>query len=550
VAIGAGLVAVALVATACGDDDDSGASGATTATTAASAASGSDTTGGSPAPTSGGSAATESSAPPSTGTPKAGGTLTIGAYGEMYGLDPVKADPGTLGGSQALAVYDSLMRTDSSGVIKPYLAQSFDPSPDFTTWTLKLRPNVTFTDGTALDADAVVFNINRHLDPANASRARSNISIIKSVQTVDPQTVSFTLASANSAFPALFVDQPGWIASPTAIQKSGADYNSHPVGAGPFMFQSWEPNKELVLVKNPNYWQAGLPYLDSVVFRPIPDPTTRLASARSGDVDLGISIEAPELADAEAAGLSVTKFEGTGGASIYLNVNAIPNIQERQAITMAIDKTALNKISSRGLLKNAAGPFPASSPWYDAATASKWLDLDLDQAKSLMAQAKAADPNLKTSFKLSLSNNPIRVSVAQAIQQMLTQIGITVDIEPLDVSTVTAKYLKQDFEIALGTTLPFTDPVPSFQQVFQTKGQKNYTAYTNPQVDADFVKAASTSDMATRKQVYNEISAQLASDTPVIFYANGITGLYYGKDVHLDDYNGEYKWYSAAMWIG
>ncbi|MDT5025449.1 MAG: peptide/nickel transport system substrate-binding protein [Micromonosporaceae bacterium] len=483
-------------------------------------------------------------------TPKRGGTLTVGTYGEMYGLDPVKADQGLLGGSQALAVYDSLMRLDDKGVPRPYLAESLTPNTDLTVWTMKLRSGVNFSDGTPLNADAVVFNVKRHLDPANASRARANLNVVNTVVATDPLTVTFTLKTPFASFGSLFCDQPGWIASPTAVQKWGKDYNTHPVGAGPFVFESWTPDAQLVLNRNPNYWQKDLPYLDKLVFRPIPDGVTRLASLKSGDIQVGPSIDAPEFKQAKAdSNLSQNMIVSNGGQGIIINVAKVTDVRIRQAMMLAMDKNAINTVVFDGAMPFAHGPFSPDKTWANPNDGGIWPDFNLAEAKKLMEQVKTDTGQSTFTYSLMCSNNPARTKLAQLIQDMYKQIGITININMVDVTKVVSLLTSHDFDLGCHTVNAFDDPVPLLQQQFQTGQPRNYSSYSNPKVDAAFKAAEATTDLTAQKAQYKIVNQQLGTDLPYLFYANSLQGTIFRKNVHLDKYYGELKFYSAAAWL-
>src|SRR5262249_39918919 len=155
-------------------------------------------------------------------------------------------------------VYATLLYADttvSPPAVKPLLAQSFTTADNGTTWVLKLRPNLVFSDGTPLDAAEVKFNWDRIMNPATAAPMASSLATIASDTVTDPQTLTITLSQPNSLFNnTLAVSAPNFIASPTAVQKLGADYGVHPVGAGPFVVDSWTLNSQATLSKNPTYF--------------------------------------------------------------------------------------------------------------------------------------------------------------------------------------------------------------------------------------------------------------------------------------------------------
>jgi peptide/nickel transport system substrate-binding protein len=258
------LAAIAVLAAACGDSGS----------------------GGEASTTSGGTSATP--APTTTKTPQQGGTLVFGEYSQPVGLDPiVPPGQGTTGGIEMAAIYDTLMRWNAdTGQYEPRLAESLTNNADFTEWTFKVRPNVKFHDGTPFDAAAVVFGMNRHRSgtpgapscdqlyacPRNSQSTVSFMALVKNIEAVDSMTVKVTLTEPWTGFPWALSSEAGMIPSPTAMKKcdpaknpNTCEFNFKPVGAGPFMIDSYKSKESITLVRNPNYW-GGTVYLDGIRF--------------------------------------------------------------------------------------------------------------------------------------------------------------------------------------------------------------------------------------------------------------------------------------------
>ena len=151
-------------------------------------------------------------------------------------------------------------------------------------WTLKLRAGVKFSDGTSYDAAAVKFNWERHADPANASMYASTAQALTS-EVVDPLTLKVTLSAVNGQFPRILSIQLNYIGSPTAIRAAGsqAAYNTKPVGAGPFMLKEWVRDSQMTFVRNPSYWNAPRPYVDTLVLKSVIPEDQRLNSFKAGE---------------------------------------------------------------------------------------------------------------------------------------------------------------------------------------------------------------------------------------------------------------------------
>ena len=234
-----------------------------------------------------------------------GGEVTIVQFAEPTGLDPIRM-PGYASGDGPIAfsLYDTLMRwDDESGRVVPQLAQSL-ATDDHTTWTLTLRQGVTFTDGTPLDAAAVMFNLQRMKDTPTALSI-GQASLIEAMEVVSADVLELTLVSPLPHFDVNFTKGLGYIASPAAIEQHGDDYGNNPVGAGPFMVGEWTRGDHLTLVRNPNYWNAPLPKLDSITFRAIPDNAQRVNVLKTGEAQITYATDATSVDELVDGGLQL-----------------------------------------------------------------------------------------------------------------------------------------------------------------------------------------------------------------------------------------------------
>ncbi len=276
VALGLGL---ALLAAACGGGDDDGSSGGTGTTE------------------------------PKAGTPQKGGELTFATESDVASLEPgVAAQPADK--VITLGIYDPLM-TYEDGELVPFLAKSLEAGDDLTTYEMELRPDVTFHDGTPLNADAVVKHFDRLKDPATKCPCQALVSIIESMDVPDGGDgleVTFNLANPSVAFGDLLAQSSGYIESPTAVAALGADFKNKPVGTGPFTLTEFTPGERVVLSAYPGYWGKDddgiqLPYLDKLTIVPIPDSGQRVAALETGDIDLFQTADSGTIAQAEEQGL-------------------------------------------------------------------------------------------------------------------------------------------------------------------------------------------------------------------------------------------------------
>src|SRR3954451_24413026 len=223
-----------------------------------------------------------------------GGTLTYLKVADGPGLDPIKiSNSGNSDGPPAFMIFDMLVYSDlKDGQVKPQTAESLT-STDALVWTLKIKPNIKFSDGTNYDAAAVKTNWLRLQDPANTAMRAAQANQMQTIDVVDPLTLKVTLKSKNAVFPQVVALIP-FIGSPASIQQQGNDkFTNTPVGAGPFTLKEWVRDSRMVLVRNPTYWRAPLPYLDKVIARTIQDESQRINTFQSGDANFMYTNLAP-----------------------------------------------------------------------------------------------------------------------------------------------------------------------------------------------------------------------------------------------------------------
>jgi peptide/nickel transport system substrate-binding protein len=208
-------------------------------------------------------------------TPVAGGTLTIGADADPIGLDPTTVTAFSSYDFTGL-IYTGLLRWTADMKIEPDLAVSYE-RPDDKTYIFKLREGVKFHNGQDFTAEDVKYTFDRILDPATASKLRAQYSGIKAVTVVDPRTVKFELKTTDAAFLNYLATNPDGAIVPKGVEN----LSTQPVGTGPFVFESYQPNQQFTLTANPNYYEKGLPYLSKVVFKFYKDQATLSSALRS-----------------------------------------------------------------------------------------------------------------------------------------------------------------------------------------------------------------------------------------------------------------------------
>ncbi|MFI5001613.1 MAG: ABC transporter substrate-binding protein, partial [Reyranellales bacterium] len=390
---------------------------------------------------------------------KKGGSLTVGLELDIPGFDPLKVGVyDTAANIAAKLLYDTLTTLDENGKPQPKLALSWSSSDDFKVWTFKLRPDVKFSDGTQFNAQAIAWNYARQKDPKNNCRCAFYVANIVSVEAKDDLTVVFNLHDPAVTLPVQLsvMTQNNAVQSPAAVQAKGDDYNRNPVGMGGFVIKSWTAGDRMVLEPNPNYWNKGLPYLDRVVLRPLPDSQSRFASLKSGETDVvwADEFEADNILRAKKdPTLQVLSYAGSGAAVNVINTKVPPldDVRVRQALVMAIDRKKFSQALTNGLAR------PASNPYGDGS----WVKCKDDGA--LPEDPKKAAALIKeygkpVSFKMVFTATPRGRANGQILQQFWKNIGANMEIEQIDQATFPPRAFQRKFDIIGWRIVDFPDP--------------------------------------------------------------------------------------------
>ncbi len=321
----------------------------------------------------------------SAGDPVKGGTLRVSEYSEARTLDPTSTYPtGSTGGNIMAAVYDTLARYDhETGTFVPQLAEAIE-SDDSITWTIKLRKDVKFHDGTPFDADAVIGSINRYIN-AYGLHAMLTKSQIKSMKAVDPLTVSIEMNAAWPRFPNVLTNGVGMILAPAAYKDPK---NFKPIGAGPFKFKSYKPAESTTVVANDDYW-GGRPNLDAIEFDILGTDKTGVETLESGGVDLTF-VRSTELVDDVIKGdlPGMDNYASLANNLWFNSREGSPTADKRvrQALALAFDPKIFLQRTANGAGDPSKLLIGADSTW---APGVDPMPTDTAEAKKLVEEAKA-----------------------------------------------------------------------------------------------------------------------------------------------------------------
>jgi len=311
--------------------------------------------------------------------PVAGGTLRYGLDAEVNGINPAASALSAPGLTMGNAVFDTLAAITPEGEAVPWLAESFTPSEDFKTWTVKLREGVLFQDGTPLNADAVITNFEAQRGhPLVGLAVKPFFPETGGATKVDDLTVSFNLLDPNAFFPATVAGQLGMVASPTWLAAAIDDptLNQMPVGTGPFKIESRSQDSVTRFVRNDDWWNGEV-YLDAIEFYPTPDTTTRVDLLLGGELD-GLMTNDPEATVTleEADGIENVLDETGEEQFAMINTSMPPfdDVRARHALALATPLEDYLQLIGLGVSTPANGRFLPDSPFYNPAVVQEGDD--------------------------------------------------------------------------------------------------------------------------------------------------------------------------------
>lgn len=416
------------------------------------------------------------------------------------------------------AMFDNLVSIDENLDLVPGIATEWQPSDNGLQWTFRLREGVQFHDGNSCDAEAVAFHVRYILDETNALRHRADISMVSNVEAIDPLTVRFTLNAPFAPFPATLYESVGYISSPAALERFGAEYGSNPVGTGPYRFVEWRRDNELELAMFDDYWQADLPRAGGVTFLPIPDTTVKLTNLRSGTIHIVDEIAAADAdAVAEDESLQLFSLEGSRWPMIRLNTIIAPfdNVTLRQAVTHAIPREGIIQAIYFGRARPAYGPIsPLYTSVYNEDVEEIRLGYDLGLATQKLEEAGVPDG---FSFTLDIGNTPQTARMAELIQASLAEVGIQMEIQPQESAAFTERLRSKQFQGALGSWTPRPDVDGTMYQHFHSDGLANWASYSNSEVDALLDQTRETPLGEERNELFRRAEGLIINDAPWAF---------------------------------
>lgn len=457
---------------------------------------------------------------PAAENPVTGGRLNMGLLLEPPGFDPFhQAADARI--RLSVLVYQGLFYESPDGSAAPLLAESYELSDDGLTYTIKLRQGVKFHTGADMTAEDVAYSYNYIRNPDNGSPGAGDFSMVESVEAVDPSTVRIVLSVRNASLPMTLGNKYGGVVPAGFFDDENAKnlINVQSVGTGPFKLTEFVPNSHVVLERNPDYWEAGVPYLDAIDFSIMPNSAAMLVALRNKRIDL-VALNRPQDVQqvANVPDLTVERWPSLAQTAIDLGSELKPldDVRVRQAIALAVDKTQITQ--------GAVGEYGTVLGTMTAAMQDAWgLPLeetplqtpDIEKAKALLAEAGHPD-----GFNLTLTTingfdwmDPASVT----LKEQLAQIGINLDIQRVDLGVWVNNFRASQMGFTFNDWSSQPDPNLLYYRHFHAKPDgADFRNWANEEASALLDEGRAESDPAKRKEIYARFQTILAESVPTI----------------------------------
>nr|WP_300837318.1 ABC transporter substrate-binding protein [uncultured Acetatifactor sp.] len=438
-----------------------------------------------------------------------GGSIVVGVQQDIDSLDPHKA---TAAGTKEIIfnIFEGLVKPDENGNLINAVASDYTISEDGLTYTFTLRENVKFHNGNVVTAEDVKYSLERVSGLLDGTPLISTLKTIKSVDILDEKTVQVKVESANTELIYSFV-------AAIIPAGSGEDESADPIGTGPFSFVSYKPQEGIVLAKNPEYWQEGLPYLDQVEFKIINSADTALLELQGGTINLYAYLTDSQVQALQGSHQVISSASNVVQA-LFLNnaVEPLNDVRVRQAISYAVDKDAINDFVGGGngtLISSAM--LPTLKENYVDLNDTYGNAANVEKAKELLADAGFPD-----GFDLEItipSNYEFHMQTGEVIVEQLKAVGINATIKAVEWATwLDEVYNGRQYAATIsGITC---DSTPGYLlNRFQTDSKKNFINFQNTEYDEIYAKAQAELDPAKKAEYYKELQKILCDEAGSVF---------------------------------
>lgn len=477
-----------------------------------------------------------------------GGTLLFNG-----GSNPSGFDPHIVGDVVAWNVldnlFDRLVRLDAKTQQPiPSLAEKFDASSDGLTYTFQLRKGVKFHNGREMKATDVKWSFERIRDPNVPAVAKGYFGDLDRIEVPDDYTVKLIYKKVFAPLLTALTRMETAILPQEEVAKKD-EWSAHPIGSGPFKFVSYTKDQAVIIERNPDYWEQGLPKLDRVEQRVITKEETAIINVQTGAIH-ATGASATNLAKLKGSkGVKAEVVASTFWPHLALNCSKPPftDVRVRQAIRLGIKRDDILALSFDNLGPISNTLFPDGNPYRAEVDGWKY---DLAKAKQLLADA-GQGAGFKTKLRITPAS-PWEVSSAQIIQDNLKALNITVEIEQIEATTWFSEVFAQSqYEMSMAAHASKIDPDLSMFDILHSGvfGTKNYTKFNDPEMDALLDKGRGTADPEARKKIYADAQKVFVERSGYIVL--NLQQLVFGLRDNVQGFNwlptGELRWKETGL---
>lgn len=453
-------------------------------------------------------------------TPVRGGLLVVGSDVSPPGLDPQKsAAAHTWMISEQ--VYSGLLRRDHAMHIVGDAAESYERLNE-TTYVFKLRRGIVWHHGRPLTGDDVKYSFERILDPKTASPSRSIWMIIDRIEVPDPLTVRIVTKRPFAPFLAYMATPNLSAIVPRDLVERYGDLQQHMSGSGPFMLDRFVPENIVVLKRNPRYFRAGLPYLDGIEYRIMPDESTRLAALRSGTIHYMWSPD--PLIDVQARGMQgVTVLSSRRYAAqmaLAFNQTKAPfgDIRVRRAVSAGIDRQSIINVVLRGKGAISTKIPPADAPYGYSGSERGLPYYKPDPALARQLLAEAGFPNGLDAVLEVPPRFPLVVRTGEVMKEQLSGIGIRLTLKQMEWGAALGNFVHTTYEgMSMIPTVWQPDPDAHVYDIYHSGSAINLGKFNDASLDALLEAGRTTLNVDRRVQIYQELQRYVADRVYMLF---------------------------------
>ncbi len=444
--------------------------------------------------------------------------VSLQASGTWVGMDPFLSNipPGT---AAMFPVFDPLFHLiPSTGqIVSNSLATGYTVTDNGLKITINLRKGVKFQDGTAFNAQAAVWNLQRYASTTVNSECAAYLTVVSSIAASGPYQVTIMLSQRDAGIiPLLATQQCALMVSPTAYQAEGANFTNDPVGTGPFKFSSGTPGSIANFVRFNNYW-GGKPYLSEVTLEAVSSDAAALTAVQSGAAQAWLSFfdvgSVPEIIQAKAD-KSLVVTHGASGSITYVTFSftnsPFDNPVARQAVTYATNPAAIDKSLYSNLYKPIQGIFPPASFAYTGGVVPTYPSFNLAKAQSLVNQLGGS-----LSFNLLVANTPATIQLCDALQAQWKLANINATIQPVTTATLITNLHRRWSYQALEINSPgLPDPDNIAYRWFYSKSALTQNGLKSPTADNYILTGRADYGQAARKASYVKLNKYISGLAP------------------------------------